>query len=221
MYRIAIWGGGSLPIPLLFDYVYKNEAYALSSVADNTTNNLLQRVSEGDEHAFRELFHTWSDTLHGYIFQLTRSGDMAEEVVQDIFLQIWTTRESLARVRNFPAYLFVISRNHALNALKKALRLRKRQQAWEASQHAETEEVADCEPVLGLIDTAIAQLPPQQQKVWILSRRQGRKYSEIAEEMKLSKETVKKYLQYANQSIMEYVTTHADYLLLCCFFIFF
>ncbi|UYQ94063.1 sigma-70 family RNA polymerase sigma factor [Chitinophaga horti] len=192
----------------------------MPSNAHDNNQDLLLRVSQGDEHAFRELLHTWADPLHNYIYQLTRCTQTAEEIVQDIFLQIWTTRETLAGIRNLPAYLFVISRNQALNALKKALRQRKRQQAWEALQTdiADTD-TPDHEPVLGLIESAIAQLPPQQQKVWILSRRQGRKYQEIAGEMGISRETVKKYLQYANQSIAEYVTARADHLLLCCLFL--
>ncbi|WP_295117727.1 RNA polymerase sigma-70 factor [uncultured Chitinophaga sp.] len=190
----------------------------MSTAVANINTDLLQRVSRGDEQAFRELFHAWSDPLHAYICRLTHSNELAEEIVQDIFLQIWTTRETLASVRNFPPYLFVISRNHALNALKKALREKKRQQAWEAVNTQEWDDNTNLEPQLGLIETAISQLPPQQQKVWILCRRQGKKYQEVAEEMRISRETVKKYLQYANQSIMEYVAARTDACLLFLLF---
>jgi RNA polymerase sigma-70 factor (ECF subfamily) len=176
---------------------------------------LLEQVSAGNERAFRKLVQQYADILHNYIHQLTKSHEMAEEVVQDIFLQIWTCRELLGNVRNFRNYLFVISRNHALNALKKALREKKRLREWETGNgpllHAEQ---TDMEPQLSLIEEAIRQLPPQQQKVWVMSRREGMKYNEIAEKMGLSRETVKKYLQHATVSITQHVTSRMDLLLL-------
>lgn len=182
---------------------------------------LLEQVSAGNERAFRKLVQQYADVLHNYIHQLTKSHEMAEEVVQDIFLQIWTCRELLENVRNFRNYLFVISRNHALNALKKALREKKRQEEWQACNAPllHTTEHTDIEPQLGLIEEAIRQLPPQQQKVWIMSRREGMKYSEIAEKMGLSRETVKKYLQHATLSITQHVTSRMDLLLLSLLFV--
>jgi RNA polymerase sigma-70 factor (ECF subfamily) len=181
-----------------------------------TEAGLLEQVSLGSENAFRELFHRYADLLHTFIYQLTKSKELAEEVVQDIFLQLWTSRETLTGIRNFRSYLFVISRNHAFNALKKIVRERNHQKEWEKTHDplSPVEGTAQIEPQLSLIEEAIRQLPPQQQKVWLLSRRQGKKYSAIAEEMSLSKETVKKYMQYATASIMEYVLARLDLLLI-------
>ncbi|MBO9571980.1 MAG: sigma-70 family RNA polymerase sigma factor, partial [Chitinophagaceae bacterium] len=58
-------------------------------------------------------------------------------------------------------------------------------------------------PAMQWIEEAIGQLPAQQKKVWLLSRREGKKYAEIAEEMNISRETVKSYLKLANTSIMQ------------------
>ncbi|WP_341835873.1 sigma factor [Chitinophaga pollutisoli] len=94
----------------------------------------LQEVARGNETAFRDLFLQYADHLYAYIWQLTKSRELAEEVVQDIFLQIWISREALAEVRNFRNYLFVIARNHALNAMKKMMRERKRAMEWELAR---------------------------------------------------------------------------------------
>jgi RNA polymerase sigma-70 factor (ECF subfamily) len=56
-----------------------------------------------------------------------------------------------------------------------------------------------------LVKNAVDRLPPQQKKVWMLARLEGKKYAEIAEEMQISRETVKKYLQIASSSIVEYI----------------
>lgn len=180
-------------------------------------SDTLQAVSRGDEAAFRDLFRQYADHLYAYIWQLTKSRELAEEVVQDIFLQIWISREALAGVRNFRNYLFVIARNHALNAIKKMMRERKRAMEWELAR-GEEDVPPPQEPDLDIVEEAIRQLPSQQQKAWLLSRRGGKKYHEIAREMQLSRETVKKYIQYATQSIVRYVTSRISTLLAICIF---
>jgi len=65
--------------------------------------------------------------------------------------------------------------------------------------------VQDDSPYIGLVEEAVQQLPEQQKKVWVLCRLQGKKYQEVAAETGLSRETVKKYLQYAHASITKYV----------------
>jgi RNA polymerase sigma-70 factor (ECF subfamily) len=95
---------------------------------------LLQQVSEGDEAAFRELFYHYSDSVGSYILSLSRSKMHAEEIVQDVFLKIWMSREALAE--KFKAYLYVISRNQTLNAIRKVMRQMAHQKEWEKDQTA-------------------------------------------------------------------------------------
>ncbi len=196
----------------MFTHTQKRGHHLQTKVVE-ISEPLLQEVARGNEKAFRKLFHEYADYLHTYIWQLTRSKEMAEEVVQDIFLQIWMSRETLSNIRNFRTYLFVISRNHTLNALKKLAREKKRRDAWELAQQPDNQP-EDMEAGLSIVEEAIKALPSQQQKVWLLSRKQGKKYHEIAREMELSRETVKKYIGYATRSIMEYVSRRLDVLLL-------
>ncbi|RYZ26041.1 MAG: RNA polymerase sigma-70 factor [Chitinophagaceae bacterium] len=170
---------------------------------------LLLYISEGNEAAFREIFYRYADKLGSYVLRLTQSKTIAEEIVQDVFLKIWINREALGEVENFSVYLFVLSRNQTLNALRKTLRETSHQKEWERDQAVvmETcdkpeEENAHFE---GLIDGAISQLPSQQQKVWLLSRKDGLTHPQIASALGISKETVKKYIMHANQSITRFI----------------
>jgi DNA-directed RNA polymerase specialized sigma24 family protein len=72
---------------------------------------ILQKVSEGNEQAFSQLFHEHHQHLAAYVYKLTSSHELAEEVVLDVFLKIWTCRGSLIEVTNFRTWLYVISRN--------------------------------------------------------------------------------------------------------------
>lgn len=166
---------------------------------------LLMQVAEGDEQAFCELFNLYHQQLCNHIFRLTDSVELAEEIVSDVYLKIWMNHEVLTSVQNFRAYLYVVSKNHALNCLKKLIKERKLKQKWEEdNQESETDE-SSFSGYYGLLDEAIDHLAPQQKKAYLLSRHERLKYSEIAEQMDISRETVKKYLQLAVISITEYV----------------
>ncbi|MBD1366614.1 sigma-70 family RNA polymerase sigma factor [Mucilaginibacter sp. ZT4R22] len=174
-------------------------------------NDLLLRVADGDEHAFSELFNTHHQLLGTHIYRITGSAELAEEVVQDVFLKIWLSRESLAAVQHFRAYLFVISKNHALNCLRKLAKERLRQKTIEENAMALIpEENSGLDAYYSLLDEAIDHLPPQQQKVYLLSRHKRLKYDEIANQMGISRETVKKYLQASTHSITNFVQSNMD-----------
>lgn len=169
---------------------------------------LLQLITKGDEKAFRQLVHQYTPLLAPYVLKFAKSKERAQEIVQDIFTQMWISRESLSQVNNFRRYLYVASRNHALNAIRNMMREEKRHLKWLQDQPtgiADNTAAQDYSPYIGLVEEAVQQLPEQQKKVWELCRVQGKKYQEVAAELGLSRETVKKYLQYAQASITKYV----------------
>ena len=174
----------------------------------NCDKNLCLQISLGNEQAFQQLFNTYHQQLGAYILRLTNSTALAEEIVLDVFLKLWLNRETLREVQNFKAYLFVVSKNHTLNALKKLVKTRLAQKEPEEHYTKNVLAQAELNPYYSLLDEAIDHLPPQQQKVYLLSRHKRLKYAEIAENLDLSHETVKKYLQIATASITNYVNAN-------------
>lgn len=133
---------------------------------------------------------------------------MADDLVQEVFTKLWLTRESLPAIGNMNYYLHSIARNYAIDMLRKKIRERKRDLGWQQSLSEETD-AAEREMYLDIIDKAVEQLPEQQKKTWVMSRRQQKKYLEIAAELGVSRETVKTNLQLANAGITKYVLAHA------------
>jgi RNA polymerase sigma-70 factor (ECF subfamily) len=138
---------------------------------------------------------------------------MAEDIVQDVFVKIWEKKEDLAAVERFDSYMYVLARNHALNTLKKLAYDRAKN--LEAARSIKTlyhanELTETSSDYYSLLDQAVDELPPQQQKVYILSRHKRLKYNEIAQQMQLSSETVKKYLKLATRSITSYLRTNTE-----------
>lgn len=178
--------------------------------AHHNEQSLLSQVAEGNEGAFTQLFHRYHHKLGAYIYQLTSSRELAEEVVLDVFMKVWNDREALKEVEHFSAWLYRISRNHALNARRDNLRRLLREKEAERNLSGETEDdFLAREEQFHLIEQAINQLPPQQKKVFIMSRYQRLKYEEIAREMNISRETVKSYLQVAHTSIRKFILGHS------------
>lgn len=189
------------------------EVFVMNAEIPYGQQQLLIRVAAGNHDAFRALVNRHGPVLCKAVAELTRNRELAEDITQDVFTQIWLTREALPGIRDTEAYLFILARNRAFDAMKKIGRQIKLQQAWHTQTTEAPEPVspAEKEVYLTLIEEAIAQLPPQQQTVWILHRREKKKYEAIATELNLSRETVKKYLQLATESIKSYVVHRAGF----------
>jgi RNA polymerase sigma-70 factor (ECF subfamily) len=172
---------------------------------------LLLKVAEGDEYAFGQLFKAHYNQLGGFVMRITESEQLTQEIVQDVFLKIWINRGSLAGIDCFKAYLLVVARNHAFNCLKQIAREKSRNKEWVktvlhlASNSAEDTAVMD---KAALLDEAVELLPPQQKKVYLLSRRDGMKQVEIANDLNISLETVKKHTVLALRFLKNYLRTH-------------
>jgi RNA polymerase sigma-70 factor (ECF subfamily) len=188
-------------------------------MSDLSERNELLKVSKGDEMAYNRLYYRYHQQLGKHVFRITNSMDLAEEIVQDVFLKIWLNREVLAGVQNFKAYLFVVSKNHTLNCLRK---LSVERQHFNKIEESYTsllvDSNSDSNEYYTILDEAINRLPPQQQKVYLLSRHERLRYAEVANRMNISSESVKKYLQIATFSITNYILTNFHILLIFSIF---
>lgn len=174
------------------------------------------QVAEGDEKAFEELFYAYHNQLGSYVLGWTKSISVTEEVVQDVFLKIWMNREALKEVERFDNYLYIVSRNYTFNALRQTAKKRLKSQEW--AKHFENDQDfstdSTTEDYIALIEAAVAKLPPQQQKVYILKRHHGLKYEEISNQLEISPETARKHLAAALRNITSYVKARLHVVLL-------
>jgi len=153
---------------------------------------LLDRLRRGDEAAYETIFRQWYAPLVAATTALLRDSGPAEEVVQDVMLELWRRRESLTLEQSLRAYLFQATRNRALNHLRR-LRVETRGEptiiaGMPTPAPADTE-VREAELRVA-IQAAIASLPDRCREVFELSRVQGLKYSEIATALGISVKTV-------------------------------
>ena len=183
--------------------------------------DILKDIAAGSSKAFRALYSHWEPTLSSFIFQVTRSKVITAEIVQDVFLKIWMTRESLVDVKDFKAYLFVISKNRAINALKKSLAdlERMKKYASEVPFNEQPEDEDNDQLPFTLIDEAIDQLSPRQKEIFLLHRHERYSYREISEQLGINKESVKTHLSLAIKSIKNHIETKIALIILLIDFI--
>lgn len=184
-------------------------------VGAETDTEILKDIAAGSSKAFRNLYNHWEPTLSSFIFQVTRSKVITAEIVQDVFLKIWMTRESLIDVKDFKAYLFVISKNRAINALKKSLADLEQMKKYASEvqfNHQPEEDISQLP--FSLIDEAINMLSPRQKEIFLLHRHERYSYREISEKLGIGKESVKTHLSLAIKSIKKHIETKISLIIL-------
>lgn len=183
----------------------------------------LARISEGNEHCFNLIFKKYRDQLYGYLVTVTKSREVSEEIVLDIFLKIWNGREGAAEIRDLEAYLFRIAHRRAIDFFRATKRNPELQDAiWEAMASVPGVDDADTlihrKNIEQLIKEAVNQLSPQRKKVFELRNLEDMSYAEIGKNMQLSSNTVRNHLAAAVQSIRAYLIKNKALVLLPSWF---
>lgn len=158
---------------------------------------LLDSFLKGDQSAFSKLFEMHYEGACRYVVRLIRDDDTTEEIVQSTFVNLWEKREMISEGISFKSYLFRSAYNTALNYLKHrkvvATYVNKKQENIEVSRQSYVSYQPDFE-LQKRINDALTSLPPQCQKVFRMSREEGLKYHEIADELDISKKTVEVHM---------------------------
>jgi RNA polymerase sigma-70 factor (ECF subfamily) len=165
---------------------------------------LARRIREGDVAAFEIVFRGNYGGLCSFVRQHLGSADAAEEVVQDVFLNVWRGRGGIDPEQSLRAYLYRAARNTALNQLKR----RKLEARWlgaaaanpQSSTPLADDAVREQELTIA-IQQKVAALPERCRLIFTLSREQGLSYSEIADALGISVKTVETQMGRALKSL--------------------
>lgn len=177
---------------------------------------LLKSVANSDLDAFRRLYDRYLQKVYSYSYFLTRSSEQAEDLTQELFAKIWIKRTELKSIENFDAWLTTLVRNNAYNFLKRHAIEQKALRRIELSKQPDSVSIDDAlihKEYSKIYQEAIDQLPPQQKKVFLLSRNEGLKQEEIASNLGISLNTVKNHMKAALFSIRTYMKSYVSSLL--------
>lgn len=186
----------------------------------NSEKELLLSVSKGDEQAFQQLLYHYSEKVFFHALTFVKSWQQAEEIVQDIFLRVWQKREKLVEVDNWDKYLFTLSKNFLINAMKKRARFLERGELNEVEDMLPGPDDQYANKELGLLlQKAFNQLPEQKRLVFEMIHQNGLTQEEVSKILGIATRTVRWNLVAAINEIKDFLHRHSTetlYFLLLC-----
>lgn len=162
-------------------------------MASGIEKNMLADISRGDEKAFEDLFKSFFAELSFYAVRFVEDLDSAEEIVQDIFFNIWDNRAKLNVNTSIKSYLYTTVKNTCLNLIKhKKVENKYREYFSRELQSDELDESKwmNTDNLQFTIKNAINKLPSQRRKIFTMSRFDEMTYKQIASKLDISVKTV-------------------------------
>ncbi len=174
----------------------------------NYIANLIKQIKADNNKAFEELYFIFSQRLYYFSLKFLKSNNYAEEFVQEMFVKIWEMRHKLNEEKSFNAFLFTVAKNTLLNRYQK--KIHEENYLRHLKKHMETSESKDenqliMDDIKLAVDKCLAKLPPQQYKVFTLSRFDKLTYRQIAEQLHISEKTVEAHMRLALKFIRKYL----------------
>ena len=164
----------------------------------------LKRIQKGDMASFEALFNRFYPGLCAYARSLVGTKEVAEEVVQDVFYNIWKNRETIRIRYSVQSYLYRSAYNHSMMHLRKM----RREHFMEDVSGPEPEmdapdpsQAIQLDEVSGLIAETLENLPERTREIFRMNRQEGMKYKEIAEKLSISEKTVEANMSKALKAL--------------------
>lgn len=176
----------------------------------NTSDSyLIELWRTGNEKAYRTLFDKYFYRLYNYTLKLVSDKNVSEEIVMDVMLAVWQKKDMLNSNLSLSAYLYRSVKNRLIDHLRKQYRagavptVSLDQTAVEPLSSFVTDSRLLHKELEGLYRSSLNRLPPQKKRIFTMSREEGSSYKEIADRLKLSKNTVENHMVAAIRLMKE------------------
>jgi len=168
----------------------------LGASGKNIEKELVEQFKLGNEIAFELIFHRTKGKLKGFLVKVLPLGEDAENVLQEIYLKLWSNRKSIKADKKFESYLFAVARNAVVDVMRKRFH---RQKYLEDLYCQLKEGNENCLDTLALVEYSelekkifelINKLPEKRKIIFKLNRIDGLTYEEIGAKLNISENTV-------------------------------
>lgn len=168
----------------------------------------VREIGRGNESAFKDLFFEYYPRLCSAAYSVVGTRSRARDVVQEVFLKLWKSREEWQVHTSLKLYLYRAVRNEALNHVNKERSHRKLKRRFAESLpdgydpvSTEHENGSREEELINLIWEIVEELPERRRFVFFLHRKHGLSYREIADVMDIAQKTVENHMGEALKDI--------------------
>lgn len=173
---------------------------------------LCKLVVQNNEEAFCELYIRYKDKLIFFCLKFVKKQEIAEDIVQSIFVTLWEDKIKINPEFSFSSYIFTIARNRVLNFLRQLnTEIKIREELSQMNSH----KIESCDLLIEteyneLLYKVIDTLPTQRRRIFKLSRDEGKTHLEIANLLGISVFTVQEHISESLKLIKRYLSFHTD-----------
>lgn len=165
---------------------------------------LIDRLRSGDESALTELYNKFWQSLFMSSYNVLKDKELCEDIIQDIFMNIWNNREKLEIHISLKGYMYACARYQVFNQFKKnkdKIHVEFFDDLDKRFQHSTPETQLMHDELVQQINSIVESLPLKCQLVYKLSREEQLSHKEIAERLDISTKTVENHITKALQVI--------------------
>ena len=170
---------------------------------------LLAQVARGNEQAFQQLIYQYSQRVFFHALTFVKSWHKAEELVQDIFMRIWQKRDKLHQVEDWDKYLYTVSRNFLINAMRSMDPNFEPGDIDNIEDKLRPDHQHENKELRALLDKAIAQLPEQKRAVFTMVHLEGLTQEQVSGKLGIATRTVRWNLVSAINEIRDFLHRNA------------
>ncbi len=174
----------------------------------NPIDEILKLLKTDDEKGLQLLMMHYAGKVYGFCKKFVKSPEIAEELTQDVFIQVWKIRKDLNSNSNAEGLIYRIARNYCLNYIKSAASQKRiKTHLYESStdlSYSPSDQIR-AEEFNVYIQEAIEQLSPRRKQIFVMSKMEGLSHKEISVKLGLSVNTIKVNIVKSNKQIREYL----------------
>lgn len=173
---------------------------------------LLKRLAAGDDIAFNTIYEQYQQSVFAFAFYLTKSKELSEEVVQEVFVRVWEKKEQLPENMMILPYIKRMTQNLVLDLFRKAGREQALQQQLQDAMRnifSHPDDQLQEKELRRIYRQGIDLLSPQKKIIYTLHRDHQLSYEQIADKLGLSPHTVRNHMAEAIRSVRAHVNKHS------------
>ncbi len=166
---------------------------------------IIAALCSGDHDAYTIVFNAYHAPVKRFLSMMLRSENIAQEMTQEVFINLWLKREKINPRMNIKGFLYTTAKFFMLNYLKhqKVISKYEEYKIQELDFADDPHDIAVGKELSLLIDIAIAKMPPQQGLVFKMKYNECKSIEEIANLLRISQETVKVHLKRGRSEVRD------------------
>jgi len=160
---------------------------------------LADLLKSGDQAAFTAIYDRYYWLLHAHAYKWMRNRDDTKDIIHELFSNLWAKRETLNLENKLAPYLYAAVRNRIFNQLaREKYAVQYSGSLEDFIDHGEcvTDHLIRERLLMEIIEAGIAEMPQKMRQVFEMSRKQQLSHKEIAEQLDISEDTVRKHIQH-------------------------